>query len=139
MNRTEFERLRDLPDKEINQDVIFQYKNPTTMRFTEVQIINSLGIDLVVNGSFLPDIPAVKYNICIRGMGPICRVEVNSTKHRDVGRTHKHSLQKESCSRKNLPHADARPDLEDKSAREVWEILCQQAKINHTGSFIDPE
>lgn len=139
MNRVEFEHLRDLPDKEISQDIIFLPKNSTTMSFTEVPVVNSLGVELVINGSFVPDIPAIKFNFCIQGIGPICRVEVNSSRHGNAGRTHKHSLQKDNCPRKNLPHADARPDLENKSAREVWETLCQQAKINHSGLFVDPE
>ncbi|MGH8500005.1 MAG: hypothetical protein ACREEM_26330 [Blastocatellia bacterium] len=139
MTKSEFEFLRDLSGKEIKDDIVFRTKNATTLSFDEVPVLNSLGLDLAVNGSFVPDIPAVKFNFYVRGIGPICRVEVNSTIHGQAGRTHKHALQTESCPRRNLPHADARPDLENKTAKEVWEIVCKQAKISHIGIFNDPK
>src|SRR5262245_33957174 len=121
MNRAEFEQLRNMPDKEINNDIVFQVENVTTRGFDNVIVSNSLGIDLVLNGIIKPDIPAYKFNFYVRGVGPICRVEVNSTIHQNAGRTHKHELRKESCPRRNLPHAVARPDLEQMSLQEIWQ------------------
>jgi hypothetical protein len=54
-------------------------------------------------------------------------------------RTHKHALVSEDDPRLNLPiRVTPRPDLEGKSAREVWRVLCEQANIEHIGQFIDP-
>ena len=49
------------------------------------------------------------------------------------------SLQNDDDPRLNLPHVTARPDLEGRSARHVWETLCQQANIVFEGTFHDPE
>jgi hypothetical protein len=136
MNRAEFEKLRDLTDKEINQNIIYRMENPVTLSFDNVPVSNSLGIDLVLNGVIKPDIPQYKFNFQVRGIGPICRVEVNGRIHKPAGRTHKHDLQKESCPRLNLPRAVARPDLEAMSVEEVWEAICRQARIKHLGKLI---
>lgn len=138
MNRAEFESLRDLPDKEVTADIVFTQKNASTLAFQDVEIVNSLGLDLVLNGSYKPDIPAVKYNFCIKGVGPICRIEVNGTVHEGEGRTHKHDLQRESCPRKNLPFAKARRDLQDLTAKQVWNTICTSANIRHAGKFFEP-
>ncbi|HEU0177354.1 MAG TPA: hypothetical protein VFV58_24075 [Blastocatellia bacterium] len=138
MNRREFEELRDMPDKEIIVDIAFVRKNATTLVFTDIKVKNSLGMELIVDGTFKPDIPAVKYNFTVQGIGPICRLEMNSTMHKDAGRTHKHDLQEESCPRKNLPFAVARPDIEELTPKQIWEVLCRQANIKHVGKFIDP-
>lgn len=139
MNRAEFEALRDLPDKEVAGDIVFTPKNATTLVFEDVPVVNSLGLDLILNGSFKPDIPAVKYNFCIKGMGPICRVDVNGSIHGSEGRTHKHDLQTDSCPRNNLPFAKARTDLERLTALQVWQKVCAMANIQHTGRFEEPE
>lgn len=143
MNRTEFEALRNLPDKIVAADIVFAQKNSTTLVFQDVAVSNSLGIDLVLNGSFKPDIPAVKYNFCIKGVGPICRpicrIDVNGSIHGNEGRTHKHDLRSESCPRNNLPHAQQRPDFENLTAKQVWTKICLMANIQHTGRFEEPE
>ena len=139
MNRAEFEELRDLPNKEVMVDIAFTPKNATTLIFQDVPVANSLGLDLILDGSFKPDIPAVKYNFCIKGIGPICRVEVNGRIHKSEGRTHKHDLQTDSCPRNNLPVAKARPDLERLTALQVWQKVCAMASIQHTGRFEEPE
>jgi hypothetical protein len=139
MDRAEFETLRDLPHKQVVDDITFTPKNATTLVFQDVPVANALGLDLVLNGSFKPDIPAVKYNFSIKGVGPICRVDVNGSIHGTEGRTHKHDLQTDSCPRKNLPTAKARPDLERLTALQVWQKVCAMANIQHTGRFEEPE
>ena len=136
MNRAEFEKLRDVPDKEINQNIVYRMESPVTLSFDNVAVSNSLGIDLVLNGVIKPGIPQYKFNFHVRGVGPICRVEVNGKIHGTAGRTHKHDLQMESCPRMNLPHAVARPDLAAMTVEEVWATICRQAHIKHLGKLL---
>lgn len=140
MNRQEFEQLRDLPGKRITADIVFSShsKAGPNRVFEQVQVENSLELDVVLNGTYKPDIPSITFNFVIRGVGPICRIDVNGTIHGAAGRTHKHDLQRDSDPRTNLPDVVPRPDLVGKSPREVWEILCKQAGMIHTGNFVDP-
>jgi hypothetical protein len=140
MNRHEFERLRDLPDKRIISDIIFTPSKQvsTTLTFDRVQVLNALDEEILLNGRYKPDIPSLAFNFVIPGVGPICRLEVNATIHKAAGRTHKHGVMKESCPRLNLPFADARLefDLNTQSPQEIWIIFCRQANITHLGAFI---
>lgn len=142
MTRAEFELLRNLPDKRIAADIAFQQSKATSpnLTFENVPVENSLGLEVLVNGTFKPNLPCVTYNFHIKTAGgPVCRVCVNGTKHGNAGRTHKHDLRHESDPRNNLPTAVARPDFQNKTAREVWATLITQANIQHTGTFTDPE
>lgn len=141
MNRQEFERLRDLPGKRITADIVFAASKATSpnLVFDNIKVENELGLDVFVNGTYKPGIPAFTFNFRVGQLGPICRVSVNNMHHKDAGRTHKNDLRDESDPRMNLPTAIARKDLEGKSVQQVWEILCQQAKIEHQGQFIAPE
>jgi hypothetical protein len=58
MNRTEFEQLRDLPDKRIAGNITFSLKNGSRpIHVIEpLAVQNSLGIDLVLQGSYNPEI-----------------------------------------------------------------------------------
>lgn len=140
MTPQEFQQLRDLPGKLVLADI--EFKSGKDLRpnltFDQVAIINDLGWEVFINGTFKPDLPAVTFNVTLRGVGAICRIDVNGTIHKTAGRTHKHDLRREEDPRNNLPTAVARPDLAGKSAREVWEDFCQRANIQHTGKFIDP-
>ena len=140
MTHAEFQQLRDLPEKIVVADIEFKFDKDgrPNMIFRDVAVLNSLGWEVSLNGTYKPDIPAVSFNFSVHGIGPICRVDVNGTIHGSAGRTHKHDLRREEDARRNLPTAVARPDLEGKTAREVWEDLCQRANIQHTGRFIDP-
>ena len=141
MNRNEFEQLRNLPGKRITVDIAFTATRDgkPNLVFDQVAVANDLGWDVLLNGTYKPDIPAISFNIVIRGLGPVCRVEVNGPIHGDAGRTHKHDLRNDEDPRLNLPDVVARPHLEGRSAREVWETLCRQANIIHEGTFHDPE
>lgn len=139
MDKSEFEALRDLPDKVIKADIVFTPKNATTLFFQDVPVSNSLDLEVVLYGTFKPDIPTVTYNFVLKGVGPICRIDVNGTIHKDQGRTHKHGLQKDSCPRNNLPQAQNRPDFEKLTAKEAWDKICGMANITHEGRFEEPE
>jgi len=142
MNRREFEWLRDLVDKRITMDIRFETHKDASpnLIFDNIVVENSSGWRILLNGTYKPHIPSITLNFVVGDAGgPICRVDVNGTIHGKAGRTHKHDLQREEDPRLNLPYAVARPDLDRKSPQEVWEIVCQQAKINHTGKFYPPE
>ncbi len=140
MDEQEFEQLRRLPGKSVRQDIVFvrNTKTAPSLVFDGVPVENDLGWDIVVNGTYNPDVPALTFNFYVRGVGPVCRICVNSTNHKDVGRTHKHEIALESDPMNNLPHALPRPDLAVKSPREVWETVCREASIDHVGEFRDP-
>ncbi len=140
MNRSEFEQLRDLPGKTITADITYSNKDSSDVySFGQVRVYNDLGIEVILNGSYIPDIPTIKFNFhSVIAGGAICRVEINGKPHKDAGRTHKHSVQYDSCARRNLPIAVARPDLEGKTLLEIWNYLCEQANIEHIGRFIEP-
>jgi hypothetical protein len=139
MTRAEFELLRNLPNKRIVADIVFQQSKATSpnLTFENVPVENSLGLEVLLNGTFKPDLPSVTYNFHIKTAGG--RVCVNGANHGNAGRTHKHELWHESDPRNNLPTAAPRPDLEHNTAREVWVTLMAQASIQHTGDFTDPE
>jgi hypothetical protein len=139
MTRKEFEKLRDLPGKRIIGDLVFSAPETASpiLLFDSIRVENDLNVELRLNGRFNPFLPSITYNFRVMGLGPICRVEVNGTMHRGA-RTHKHSLVNEDDPRLNLPNTIARPDLEGKTARAVWLILCVQANIEHEGLFVDP-
>lgn len=92
---------------------------------------------MIVNGLWKRNVPTVIFNFYIRAQGPICRICVNGQMH-DGFRTHKHELMKEEDQRTNLPSVVARPDLENLSPKQVWDILMINANITHTGQFHEP-
>jgi hypothetical protein len=141
ISRQDFESLRDLPNKTIKENIIFKEdKNVSpNLIFEKVKIHTSLDYEIELNGTYKPSHDSVTFNFIQRGVGPICRFDVNSTVHGDAGRTHKHSLHKESDQRGNLPVAHSRPDLEGKSVEEIWKMICRQSKIQHQGRLIFPE
>lgn len=61
MERVEFEELRSLPDKQIVSDIEFvpSKQAPTTFVFEQVEVSNSLDYELLVYGSYVPDIPSL--------------------------------------------------------------------------------
>jgi hypothetical protein len=141
MTRQEFQQLRDLPGKEITGDIQFAQSNHTrpTLTFENVHVDNALGIEVLVNGAYLPDTGKTSFNFHIKSaFGPVCRVCVNGPIHPGAGRTHKHDLRKDSDPRQNLPTAIERTDLENKTPRQIWDTILEQANITHTGRFQDP-
>ncbi len=142
MNRSEFIELRDLPDKIIHSDLEFTPSKFSSVSLVceQIEVTNSLGYDLVLNGTFVPTIPSIKFNFAIKGIGAICRIEVNGKIHREAGRTHKHDLKNENCPRKNLPFAEARSDLDlsKQTPADIWQKICEESGIVHTGTFRSP-
>jgi hypothetical protein len=140
MDRAAFEQLRDLPGKVISVDIQFAPERGLggNLVFKNVVVENTLDWDVVLNGTYRPIVQGVTFNFVVRGVGPICRLDINGTIHGAAGRTHKHDLRDARDPYKNLPNAVPRPDLVGQTARQVWTQLCQQANIDHIGQFVDP-
>ena len=133
--------MRDYPGKIIHANIEFrtEAKAAPNLIFDQVAVENGLGYDLVLNGSFRPSVPSVTFNFVIKGQGPICRLDINGTLHREEGRNHKHELQNSEDSSCNLPHAINRDDWAGhQTVREIWDVLCREANITHIGEFIEP-
>ena len=81
MNRSEFEALRSLPDKQITADIRFELKQATSpnLTFEDVPVENALQYEVILNGTFKPDLPSVTFNFVLRGVGPICRKVIPET------------------------------------------------------------
>jgi hypothetical protein len=141
VTREEFILLRR-SDKEVSANIEFvSEKNchEDTVIFGPVPVANSLDYTIHLYGHYNRKTKTIGFNFMVAGeRGSICRVDVNGPIHGDAGRTHKQELMEEADQRKDLPHAKSRPDLEGKTPRQVWEILCRQANIDHTGTFVDP-
>ena len=142
MTRTDFEVLRDLPDKTIRQDIRLTRRQGTlpALVVEGIRIENSQGVDLRMNISYNPEVGSKTINVIVPGSGPICRLDVDGPAHRPVGRCHKHSLQNERCPDRNLADSVAdRTDLEGRSLREVFDDFCRRAAITHVGIFFAPD
>jgi hypothetical protein len=124
------EDIRYASDRNCHQDVV---------TFGPVPVENPLGIHVLLRGSYNRRLKSVSFNFTVEGEpGSICRVDVSGAIHKDAGRTHKHEMRSEADQRNDLPYAVPRPDLEGMTLRQVWDTLCQQAKIDHSGTFVDP-
>jgi hypothetical protein len=141
VNRTEFEALRNLHGKVIRGDVVFVRRNQTHPLLTaELEIENSSGIDLRLNINFNPEVGSKTFNVSVRGVGAICRLDVDGPAHGASGRQHKHSLQTERCPDRNLPdNVQPRPDLEGRSVRECFAEFCRISLIQHVGNIVPPD
>ena len=137
MNQKEFETLRDLPNKTIDGDIVLQLSktHTTSKRAEDVEVTNSLGLTITLDVTEKPDIPSYSFNFSAAGVGPICRLDINGTKHGEAGRTHKHELHHDTDPGRNLPNAHALPALENATLESAWRWLCSAAQINHTGGI----
>ena len=142
MNRTEFEALRDLPNKRIQQEIRFARRGALkpAIEADNIVIENAHGVDLRMNLHFNPETGSKTVNVYVPGTGPICRLDVDGAKHGDAGRSHKHALVTERCPDRNLPdNVTARGDLSGKSMRIVFDEFCRIGTISFDGDFGDPE
>ncbi len=142
MNRAEFEAIRDVPDKRIVGDIRFSRPSALSpaLAVQNVIIENSQGVELRLNITYNPEVGSKTFNVHVPGLGPICRLDVDGTNHRDAGRSHKHALQGERCPDRNLPDdVNGRPDLAGKGLRELFEVFCEMADITHEGDFAAPD
>ena len=46
-----------MPDKEIADDIVFKKENVNTLSFDNIKVLNSMGIDLLLNEKYKPNIP----------------------------------------------------------------------------------
>jgi hypothetical protein len=139
MDQSEFQALRNLHEKRISSDILFLKTNSSgpNLVFENVVVENTDDLEVVLNGTYRPNLPSLTFNFVVSGIGPVCRLDVNGTIHDPVGRTHKHELIKESDPRKNLPTAFKRDDIDSVNLEinTVWNQLCIQANIEHTGAI----
>lgn len=137
MNRNEFEALRSLPGKYLDGDVVFSRPKNCHGPFSlnEMRLHNTLNEPIKLTGHYDPRVPKFTFNFVREGTGPICRLDVNGTVHKDVGRNHKHELRKESDPAANLPTAYKRDDLASLSMEDAWRQLCKEANIVHNGNI----
>ena len=75
-------------------------------------------------------------NIDLPGVGAICRLDVDGTIHKNVGRNHKHEFQSIKCLKRNLPTARSRDDLAGKDMQEVFDHFCHEANIINPGKIL---
>jgi hypothetical protein len=138
MDRSEFESIRDIPNKRIVGELKL-YRRGAVLESLELKIENELNVDLRLNVTLNPEAGGKKFNVHIPGIGPICRLEVDGLQHGEAGRSHKHALKKPECPRRNL-HEDVtpRPELAGKELQEVFVEFCRLANIECEGEFEIP-
>lgn len=143
MTRDEFEAIRDLPGKQITADIHFSKRKGLhpAVAADNVPILNEAGVDLRLSITYNPETGAKSINVhCPAAGGPICRLEVDSTVHRPAGRSHKHALSAENSPARNLGQGVLdRPALAGLPLREIFDIFCREARIEHVGSFDAPD
>lgn len=139
MDRSEFERLRDLPNKSINGDIVLQRNRDDAPHLTAiVDIENSAGVEAKLKILYNEETDAKTFNVWIVGNGPICRLDVDARPHKPCGRNHKHSLKQPDCSHSSVNLSRDvvdRPDLGGKTIEEVFTIFCSQSNITHNGTL----
>ena len=141
MDRAEFEALRDLPDKVIEEDIRFSRKKNLSPLHTaeDIRIKNGLGYDLRLTVKVNPETGSRNFNVHISGLGPICRLDVDDQAHRPAGRSHKHSLMESSCPDSNLPYVEDRSGESGRPLEVLFRRFCDLANIEHRGQFFPPE
>ncbi len=128
--------------KAIRADVRFTRPKATAPALVaeDLEIHNANGVDLILNITYNPEVGSKTFNVHVRGVGPICRLDVDGTVHGDAGRSHKHALLTERCPDRNLRDGvQSRQDLSGRSVREVFAEFCALAQIAHTGNFDAPD
>ena len=139
MNRDEFERLRDLPDKRIVGDINLQRtKNTAPLLSCVVPIENSAGVNALVRIELNEQTDSKTLNVWIPDTGPICRLDVDARDHKEIGRSHKHSLKLPDCPHPSINLSrdiQSRADLAGMTIQEVFTDFCHKARITHEGSF----
>jgi len=141
MDRNAFEKLRDLRGKTIDGDIIMK-RNPSRRPLVAatVPIQNSEGADARLHIEWNEETNCKTLNVFVPGTGPICRLEVDSRKHGEIGRSHKHSLLTPDCPSENLKRqVTDRADLTGKDLPAIFAAFCTMAYIHHNGSIKIPE
>lgn len=133
VDRGESERLRDLPGKVIRGDIRFARKRNTSPLVVAegIEILNPEALNLTLSIHYNPEVGSKTFNVHLAGVGTICRLDVDGRAHRELGRSHKHSLIKERCPARILPHAIDASEFSGQSIREIFETFCQLAMITY--------
>jgi hypothetical protein len=138
MTRAEFELLRNLPGKRIVAKIEFLQSNQLrpNLTFENVKVENELAMDVVLNGTFKPDLPSVTYNFHVNSAGgPVCRVCVNGAVHPGAGRTHKHELRQERDPSRNLPAAVPAPIWRTRPPARFGISSCKMQRSSTSASL----
>lgn len=141
LERDEFERIRDLAAKVIEDDIVFEDHggHRHVVRAKKVQILNASDKNLYLHVTVNRETEEVNLNVTHPGTGPICRLDVRSNEHPPGGRNHKHDLKVASCPPQNLRRGvTARPEVESMTFIEAFEWFCKQAQIEFRGQLGDP-
>ena len=103
-------------------------------------IENTSGYDVRLNIRYNIEVESKTFAVDVRGVGPICRLDVDGHNHPPVGRHHKHALQTEKCTNRNLP--DGVTDyshLAGQSLRACFAEFCRLGGISHEGQLNAPD
>lgn len=141
MDGQEFRRLRDLPGKRIVGDIRLAPRSDISAAWEakDILITNADGVDARMTIQLVTETGAKTINVKVPGVGPICRLEVDSRPHRPASRSHKHALRTADCPRDNLKRdVIDRPDLSGRPLTEVFDAFCRMAQITHEGTLILP-
>ena len=141
MDGSEFRRLRDLPGKCIIGDIRLAQRSDISAAWEakDILITNDDGVDARLTIQLVSETGAKTLNVKVAGVGPICRLEVDSRPHAPAGRSHKHALHTPDCPRDNLKRdVTDRSDLNGRPLKAVFDAFCQMAQITHEGALIVP-
>ncbi|MFD2234241.1 hypothetical protein [Phaeospirillum tilakii] len=141
MDGPEFRRLRDLPGKRIVGDIRLAPRSDISAAWEakDIPIANADGVDARMTIQLVTETGAKTINVKVPGVGPICRLEVDSRPHRPASRSHKHALRTVDCPRDNLKRDVVdRPELSGRPLKEVFDAFCRMAQITHEGTLILP-
>jgi hypothetical protein len=135
MDRSEFERLRELTGKTLKGDIVL--RRPSARAYFEsgrMRIETGENIEVFVVVRWNPETDAKTVNVDVAGVGPICRLDIDATVHPPAGRHHKHSLRGSQCPEENLKRdVVARNDLAGQDISAVFAEFCRVANIKHDG------
>ena len=138
MDRAEFERLRDLPGKTIEGDILLS-RIATRGPYLESEktlIVNSHEVEAFAIVRWNKETDSKTVNVFVSGVGPICRLDVDGRVHAPAGRHHKHSLRTPSCPEGNLGRdIQPRDDLAGRTIQQVFTEFCRIAGIIHRGTL----
>lgn len=104
---------------------------------TDIGIENTGDVAIKLDVTYNPILDSINLNVSATGEGPICRLDVRHTNHRESGRTHKHELTSEKDV-PTLPFAIAVPEAEDLPLEEAFRLFCRMSNIEFEGSFHEP-
>lgn len=141
MERAEFQKLRDLPNKRIVGDIKLIQRRATQPLLTMegISIENDMLVELQLSIHYHPIVGSTVFNVRVPSLGPICRLCLGGSPHRPFGRFHKHSLQTSRCPDRNLPDGVVdMPELQGLSPAEAFGKFCSMANIVHSGTFMEP-